>query len=125
MISPVLIAVLVGLAMITLRIVIVTSRTSAPGRSSLARHYFAWLDTRPETPRSRAIAQTLVAVVLGITVVLLLDRSGLYDDALHNSATPGFVLAIVVILQIAVMLAVLVIIRVRSRASSAGEARRP
>jgi len=125
MTSPVLVAIVAGVVMAAMRLLILESRTSAREHSSAVRRHFAWLGTRPETPRARAIVQTLVAVVLGIAVVLLLDRSGLFDQELHDSATPSLVLAIVVILQIAVMLAVLVIIRARSRTSSAREARRP
>src|SRR5712691_4462154 len=114
MTSPVLVAIVAGVVMAAMRLLILESRTSAREHSSAVRRHFAWLGTRPETPHARAIVQTLVAVVLGIAVVLLLDRSGLFDQELHDSATPSLVLAIVVILQIAVMLAVLVIIRARS-----------
>lgn len=123
--SPVLVAIVVGVLMITLRILLGTSRTSVPERSAAVRRHLAWLDTRPDVPISHAIVQTLLAVVLGIALVLLLDRAGLFDQALRDPATPGLVLAVVVILQIAVVLAVLVIIQARSRAASAREARRP
>jgi len=123
--SPVFVAIVAGGVMVALRLLILESRTSAQQRSSSVPRYFAWLDTRPQLSRSRAIAQTLLAVGLGIVLVLILDRSGLFDQAVRDAATPGLVLVAVVILQFAVALAVIVIGRAKARVSPRTEGHRP
>ena len=125
MTSPVLVAIVAGIVMVALRLLILERRADAHEHSSALRRLFAWLDTRPDVSRSRAITQTLLAVGLGILVVLTLDRSGLFDQAVRDTATPGLVLVAVVMLQFAVALAVIVIGRAKARVSPRTEGHRP
>lgn len=124
MTSPVLVAIVAGIVMVALRLLILESRTHADEHSSAVRRHFAWLDTRPDVSRSRAITQTLLSVGLGIVLVLILDGSGLFDRALRDTATPGLVIVAVVMLQLAFALAVIVIGRARARTASSAESRR-
>jgi hypothetical protein len=102
MISPVLTAVVVGLVFIGMRLL--QANAGSP----------RWL--RALTPRI-SLAWTAAAAIIGVVVIAALDSSGAFRAALDAPETPILLIAAVLVLQVAVLLSVVLILRRPPRAS--------
>jgi hypothetical protein len=101
MISPIWTAVMIALLLIGLRLL---------QRSGQAPR---WL--RAVTP-DVSLGWTVAAAIIGIVVIAALDSTGAFRAAIDAPETPTLLIGTVLLLQIAVLLSVVVILR-RGRAS--------
>lgn len=102
MISPIWTAIVVGLVFIGMRLL--QANAGSP----------RWL--RGLTPRI-SLAWTAAAAIIGVVVIAVLDSSGAFRAAIGAPETPIVLVAAVLVLQVAVLLSVVLILRRPRRAS--------
>jgi len=102
MISPIWTAAMVALLLIGLRLL---------QRSGLAPR---WL--RAVTP-DVSLGWTVAAAIIGVVVIAAIDSTGAFRAAIGAPETPILLIAAVLLLQVAVLLSVMVILRRQGRAS--------
>jgi len=102
MISPIWTAAMIALLLIGLRLL---------QRSGLAPR---WL--RAVTP-DVSLGWTVAAAIIGVVVIAAIDSTGAFRAAIGAPETPILLIAAVLLLQVAVLLSVMVILRRQGRAS--------
>ncbi len=102
MISPIWTAIVIGLLFIGMRLL--------QGNAGSAK----WL--RVVTP-SISLAWTVAAAIIGVVVIAALDSTGAFRAAIGAPETPILLITAVFLLQVAVLLSVVVIVRRQGRAS--------
>jgi len=102
MISPILTAIVVGLVFIGMRMLQATAGSPR------------WL--RGVTP-SISLGWTVAAAIIGVVVIAALDSTGAFRAAIGAPETPILLIVAVLMLQVAVLLSVVVILRRQGRAS--------
>jgi len=102
MISPIWTAVTMALLLIGLRLL------------QRSAHAPRWLRAvRPDV----SLGWTVAAAIIGVVVIAAIDSTGAFRAALGVPETPILVIAAVLVLQIAVLLSVVLILRRQGRAS--------
>ena len=102
MISPIWTAIVIGLVFIGMRLL--QANAGSP----------RWLRAlRPDV----SLGWTVAAAIIGIAVIAALDSTGAFRAAIGGPETPILLIAAVLVLQVAVLLSVVVILRRQSRAS--------
>jgi len=102
MISPIWTAVMIAFLLVGLRLL---------QRSGWAPR---WL--RAVTP-DVSLGWTVVAAIIGVVVIAAIDSTGAFRAAIGAPETPFLLIAAVLLLQVAVLLSVMVILRRQGRAS--------
>jgi len=102
MISPIWTAAMIALLLIGLRLL---------QRSGLAPR---WL--RAVTP-DVSLGWTVAAAIIGVVVIAAIDSTGAFRAAIGAPETPILLIAAILLLQVAVLLSVMVILRRQGRAS--------
>jgi hypothetical protein len=102
MISPIWTAVTIALLLVGLRLL------------QRSRQAPRWLRAvRPDVP----LGWTVAAAIVGVVMVAALDSTGAFRAAIGAPETPILLIAAVLVLQVAVLLSVVVILRRQGRAS--------